>query len=90
MKARDLSIVLKTMLAQSSYDDAKNMTEPTVATYAPVNTSRSFFIECAAYIVIGVLLIFANAPVFVNIIRHAALRAKKEYLLLAGTVTIYL
>lgn len=55
------------------------------STEAPATLSLLF--NCSVvYIVVGSVLILANTPIFINILRHRVLRAKKEYLLLAGTV----
>jgi hypothetical protein len=52
----------------------------------PLSASDIFYGESLSFteIIIGTLLIFANTPILINILKHAVLRAKKEYLLIAG------
>lgn len=37
-----------------------------------------------SYVALGLILIFANAVIVLDILRHRVLRIKKEYLILAG------
>ncbi len=52
----------------------------------PDSTSESdvYYWEFITYVIMGILLVSANTPILVNILRHSVLRAKKEYLLFAG------
>jgi hypothetical protein len=61
-----------------------NDNETSAKINGPIESSADIYY--ISYILIGILLILANAPILVNILRHSVLRAKKEYLLFAGTI----
>lgn len=88
MKTAYFSALWRAMLVQNTtltIGDMANISVPHL-TYPFDDPSNNFCLKFIAYIVIGALMICANTPILVTLLRHSVLRAKKEYLLLAGSV----
>jgi uncharacterized membrane protein (GlpM family) len=58
-----------------------------------ISRSRTFeeVAKYSAYALVGLILLLTNATIILIVSRHRTLRAKKEYIILAGTqIIIYL